>query len=176
MRDMLHSALIAVHDAAAGLACLPLRAPGSWRFRVYAGSLLAMLVFVAGAITVGWASLDATARVTFTGLAALGLYMVWRAGRARARLRHQHPGWQPGYLDDVGFTLIALFDGFVIVGAIDLGLQAWLVVLVAVAGVAAGIEAMKRVKARLVVSQPAAPAMAAREARPRAGAGRDPAS
>lgn len=43
-----------------------------------------------------------------------------------------------------------------IVGAIDLGLPAWLVVLAAVGGVAAGIQAMNRAKRRLVTTQPAA--------------------
>lgn len=162
MRYMLHTVLIVLHATAgvvcfvAGLLCIPLRAPGSWRFRVYAGSLLAMLAFVAGAIAVGWAGLDTTTRLIFTGLTGLGLYMVWRAGRAHARLRRQDRGWQPKYLDDVGFTLISLFDGFVIVGAIDLGMPVWLVVPAAVAGVAAGIQAMKKVKARLA-GQPSAP-------------------
>jgi hypothetical protein len=47
----------------------------------------------------------------------------------------------------VGFTLISLFDGFVIVGALDLGAPGCLVVLVGAAGVAAGILAMRRIKA-----------------------------
>jgi hypothetical protein len=38
----------------------------------------------------------------------------------------------------VGFTLIALFDGFVIVTAIDAGAPGWLVGVVAVAGVLFG--------------------------------------
>ena len=160
---MLHTVLIALHATAgvvcfaAGVLCIPLQAPGSWRFRVYAGSLLAMLAFVAGSIAVGWADLDMTTRLIFTGLIGLGLYMVWRAGRAHARLRRQDQGWRPKYLDDVGFTLISLFDGFVIVGAIDLGMPVWLVVLAAVGGVAAGIQAMNKVKTRLVTQQPAAP-------------------
>jgi hypothetical protein len=159
---MLHSVLIALHAVAAvacfaaGLLCLPLRAPGSWRFRIYGGSLMAMLGFVAASIAVSWADLEVTTRLIFIGLGGLGLYMLWRAGRARARLRRQEPGWQPRYLDDVGFTLISLFEGFVIVGAIDLGLPAWLVVLAAVGGVAAGIQAIKRVKRRLLTTQPAA--------------------
>lgn len=160
MRHMLHTVLIVLHATtgvvsfAAGLLCIPLQAPGSWRFRVYAGSLLAMLAFVAGSIAVGWAGLDTTTRLIFTGLTGLGLYMVWRAGRAHTRLRRQDRGWRPKYLDDVGFTLISLFAGFVIVGAIDLGLPAWLVVLAAVGGVAAGIQAMKKVKTRLAAQQP----------------------
>ena len=77
-----------------------------------------------------------------------------RAYRGRARLRRPVSGWRPRYLDDVGFTLISLFEGLVIVAAIDLGLSAWLVALIAVGGVAGGIYAMNRVKARLSAQQP----------------------
>lgn len=157
---MLHTWLIVLHSIAgvasfaAGVASLRLRAPGSWRFRVYLGSLAAMLAFVAGAIAVSWGGLGAGERLVFAGLSGLGLYMVWRAGRAHTRLRRQDRGWRPKYLDDVGFTLISLFAGFVIVGAIDLGLPVWLVVLAAVGGVTAGIQAMKKVKTRLAAQQP----------------------
>ena len=51
--------------------------------------------------------------------------------------------------DDVGFTLITLFDGFVIITALDLGAPAWLVIATAVAGIAAGNLATRRVQVRL---------------------------
>lgn len=158
---MLHTLLIALHATAGvicfatGLLCIPLQRARSWRFRIYAGSLLAMLAFVAGSIAVSWTDLDVAARLTFAGLMGLGFYMLWRVGRASARLRRRDPDWRLKYLDDVGFTLISLFDGFVIVGAIDLGLSAWLVVLAAVSGVVAGVQAMKRVKSRLGATRPA---------------------
>ena len=109
-----------------------------------------MLLFMAAAIVAHWTDLDPTARLIFLGLGILGLYMLWRATHAGTRLRGQGPDWQPRYIDDIGFTLIALFDGFVIVSAIDLGAPAWLVVVIAVAGVVAGQLIMGRVKARLV--------------------------
>jgi hypothetical protein len=158
---MLHTVLIVLHATAgvagfaAGLACIPLQAPGSWRFRAYAGSLLAMLAFVAGAIGVAWGGLGLTSRLVFSGLSGLGLYMAWRAYRAWARLRRRAPGGRAGYLDDLGFTLIALFDGFVIVATIDLGLPAWLVALIALGGIAGGVRAMKQVKTRLGADWPA---------------------
>lgn len=111
---MLHTALIVLHAGAgaacfaAGVLCILLQAPGSWRFRVYAGSLMAMLGFVAAAIGVLWADLELTSRLVFSGLFGLRLYMAWRAYRAWARLRRPAPGWRPRYLDDVGFTLIPL--------------------------------------------------------------------
>ena len=156
---MLHTTLIVLHAGAgvvcfaAGVASLGLRTAASWRFRayftLYFGALFALLVFMAGAIAVDWAGLDATARLIYLGLAALGLYMIWRAAHAGDRLRRRDGDWRPRYLDDIGFTLISLFDGFVIVAAIDLGAPVWLVVLLGVVGVVGGIQAMNRVKARL---------------------------
>jgi hypothetical protein len=139
---------------AAGVLCIPLQAPGSWRFRVYAGSLMAMLGVRRRGDRVSWADLELTSRLVFSGLFGLGLYMAWRAYRARARLRQLVSGWRPRYLDDVGFTLIPLSEGPVIVAAVDLGLSAWLVALIALGGVAGGIYAMNRVKARLSAQQP----------------------
>jgi hypothetical protein len=75
---MLHTVLIVLHATAgvacfaAGLLCIPLQAPGSWRFRAYLGSLLAMLAFVAGAIGVAWGGLGLTSRLVSSGLSGLG--------------------------------------------------------------------------------------------------------
>ena len=115
----------------------------------YLGSLTAMLAVVAGAIAVSWGGLGAAERLVFTGLSGLGLYMVWRAGRARSRLARREPGWRQRYLDDIGFALISLFAGFVIVSAIDLNAPGWLVAVIAAAGIAGGIQVMKQVKPRL---------------------------
>ncbi len=152
---MLHNTLIALHAGAgvvcfaAGVASLGLHTAASWRFAAYFGALFALLVFMAGAIAVDWAGLDSTARLIYLGLAALGLYMLWRAAHAGSWLRHRDGDWRPRYLDDIGFTLISLFDGFVIVAAIDLGAPVWLVVVLGVIGVVGGIQAMNRVKTRL---------------------------
>jgi hypothetical protein len=109
----------------------------------------AMWAFLFAVIAVDWSGLDTATRWLYAGLLGLGLYLVWRSAHAGLRLRARGDGWRPRYLDDVGFTLIALFDGFVIVTAIDLGAPAWLVIAIAVAGIAAGNLVMRRVKARL---------------------------
>jgi hypothetical protein len=152
---LLHNAFIALHATAgvicfaAGVLCLGLSSPIRWRVSAYLGSLAALLVFLVAAVAVTWSGLDLGTRLIYSGLFVLGLFMLWRALRARTRLTHRAAGWRPRYLDDVGFTLISLFDGFVIVLAIDLKAPGWLVAVIAVAGVAAGVLAMNRLKRRL---------------------------
>ncbi|WP_022885347.1 hypothetical protein [Glaciibacter superstes] len=52
------------------------------------------------------------------------------------------------FVNHVGFTLISLFDGFVIVAAIDLHAPPWLVASLAIGGVIAGIIGVRRLEAR----------------------------
>jgi hypothetical protein len=152
---MFHTIFIAVHAVAgvlafvAGALALKPRAGGTWRFPVYLWSLVVMAAAVAAAVAVNWIRFDVAARIIFGGLLVLAGYMLWRAWQARRRLREQGAGWRPRYVDDVGFTLISLFAGFVIVGAIDLGAPGWLGGLIAVAGIAGGILALRQVKLRL---------------------------
>lgn len=152
---MAHNLLIAAHALAgvtcfvAGVVALRATTPATRWFRVYLVALFGLVLFLFAVVVLDWARLDGTRRTVFTALFALGLYMLWRGVRASARLHGGADGWRPRYVDDVGFTLISLFDGFVIVSAIDLGAPGWLVAVVAVAGVAVGIVAIRRLKARL---------------------------
>lgn len=152
---MAHNLLIAAHALAgvvcfvAGAVALRATAPASAWFRAYLVALVGLVLFLLAVVVLDWTRLDETRRIVFTALFALGLYMLWRGVRASARLHGRADGWRPRYVDDIGFTLISLFDGFVIVGAIDLGAPGWLVAVVAVAGVAAGVVAIRQVKARL---------------------------
>jgi hypothetical protein len=72
----------------------------------------------------------------------------WRAARVLAQRRGQ---WRTTYRDDVGFTLVALFDGLVLVSAIDLGAPAWLVIAIGALGIALGRLGVERDAARLLV-------------------------
>ena len=51
-------------------------------------------------------------------------------------------------MEHIGFTLIALWDGFVVVLAIDLGAPGWLVIVLAVLGVVVGNRALHWAEAR----------------------------
>jgi hypothetical protein len=50
----------------------------------------------------------------------------------------------------LGFTLVALLDAFVVIGALDLGAPGWLVGLVAIAVAAMGHAWITRLKRRLM--------------------------
>jgi hypothetical protein len=84
------------------------------------------------AIATHWARLDNITRAIFAGLAALGLYMVWRSIQALRRLQGPH-GDPVGVIDDAGFVLISLLIGFVIVSALDLQAPWWAIVTGALA-------------------------------------------
>ncbi len=104
----------------------------------YVGTLIAMIVFLAGAILAHVGQLEALQRGIFSGLFVLSLYMLFRGARARTVLRVQHADWWTIYIDHIGFTLISLFEGFIIVSGIDLGAPGWLTAIVAVLGVVVG--------------------------------------
>jgi hypothetical protein len=150
---MLHILFIAAH-AAGGIAafasgCLALRPPPHGvptTFRVYLGALWLMVLFLLLAVAVDWGTLTTGVRLLYVALAGLALYTGWRAWRAFQGLRRRAAGWIDAYLDDIGFTLIALFDGFVPISARDLGAPVWLVVAIGVLGILIGRGAISRTK------------------------------
>jgi hypothetical protein len=104
----------------------------------YVATLIAMIVFLAGAILAHVGQLETLQRGIFAGLFVLSVYMLFRGTRARIVLARQHADWWPIYVDHIGFTLISLFEGFIIVSGIDLGAPGWLTAVVAVLGMGAG--------------------------------------
>src|SRR5262245_58767511 len=152
---MTHNLLIAAHALAgvvsfvAGVLCVPVTTTRSWRFRTYLVALGAMAGLAGAAVAWDWSDIDSGTRLVYAGLIGLALFMVIRAVSAAARLRRRDRDWRNRYIDGIGFTLISLFDGFVIVAAIDLGAPVWLVLIVAVAGVVVGIAAKNRAKHRI---------------------------
>jgi hypothetical protein len=154
---MLHTTMIVLHAAAGVVAfvagCLALFPPGDNRrapqvFQVYLVSLGLMIVFLVGAMAAHWQQLSTAERVIFSGLFLLALYMGWRALSARGLLGRRSEQWRLPYMEHIGFTLIALWDGFVIVLAIDLGAPGWLVIVLAVLGVVVGNRALHWAEAR----------------------------
>ena len=112
--------------------------------------LMLMEVFLVIAILSHVRSLPAITQLIFGGLALLGVYMIWRAVQAVSVLREQ-PGNQGAVIDNIGFNLISLFDGFAIVSALDLQAPGWLVAVIAVGAVALDIYAINVRKKTLTI-------------------------
>jgi hypothetical protein len=117
-------------------------------FRIYLGCL-AILAATAGAL-VGWdwSTFGTGTKVGFAAFIMLALIMLAAGGRA-LRLAHlRRSGWRRGLVAAVGFTLISLFAGFVIVASLDAGAPGWAVAVIAVAGIAAGRQAVHWAEAK----------------------------
>jgi hypothetical protein len=142
----IHNVLIILHATAATLSffagcflMLSVRNPRrqAW-FGLYWWSLVGMVVLLATAILVYWTEYSGIERILFPGLFVLGLYMLYRARSANGLLTSQPTDWKHPYVEHIGFTLISLFEGFIIVSGINSGLPVWLVGLVAILGVLVG--------------------------------------
>ena len=141
-----HYVLIILHATAATFAffagCLLIFSPtflsNERLFNLYLGSLVAMILLLAGAIFVYWTEYSDFERIIFPGLLGLGLLMLFRGWGAGLVLRTQQTNWKLGYIEHIGFTLISLFEGFIIVSGLNSGIPGWLVGVIAILGVLAG--------------------------------------
>lgn len=137
---MWHTVFIILHTLAGVIAfvagCVAIRR-GSL-FATYLWSMVGMVLFLVLAIAVNWGELDTPTRILFSAFFVLGAVMVWRAAQARRLVPSGSTGPSRRYIDHVGFTLVALFDAFVVITVLDLGAPGWAVaaagVLVAIAG------------------------------------------
>lgn len=114
--------LLMIH-AAAGVAALAVGALALGRPHLVGAHLMLLMTCIGslvGLIAVDWGSLDRISRALFVALGLLGVYMVWRGTQA-----WRDASGDACYIDHVGFTLVALFDAFVVVGLLDLGAPAW---------------------------------------------------
>jgi hypothetical protein len=127
-------ALAAVAAFAAGL--LALRTGRS--LPVYRLAMAVMAGALVPAVLVDWATTDLPARVAFGGLIGLAAVMVVRAELAGSRPT------AAAYVHHIGFTLISLAVGFVVVSGIRLGAPGWLVAVLGVGIVLAGRSTLGR--------------------------------
>lgn len=107
-------------------------------FRLYLWALIAMTVFLAGAMIAWWSVYTSIEQAAFAGLFVLGLYMLYRAFESRSLLQTQQSDWGSTPIQHIGFTLISLFEGFIIVTFINLRTAGWIIALVAILGVVIG--------------------------------------
>lgn len=109
--------------------------------------MVAVIVFMLGAMAAHWDTLASIERLVFSALSVLGGVMWWRSRQA-AHLALDAGGEWSRYVDHVGFVVISLFNAFVIVSALDLGVPPAAVTAAAVAASLAGHFALKRLKRR----------------------------
>jgi len=104
----------------------------TWIKRLYVAALIVLAVFLTATVAVDWPNLGGEQRTIYSILIALAIVIVSRgllALRTSDSLK---------YINHVYFTYISLWEGFFIVGLIDLGAPAWLVAAVAVGVVILG--------------------------------------
>lgn len=126
---VLHAALGVVAFAAGCRALGHSRALGT-----YWWSLLGMAVFLVLAVAVEWRVLDPATHVVFGALVVLAVVMVARGWAAWRLQRMAAPSGRS--FDHVGFTLVSLFDAFVVVTVLNAGAPGW---LIAATGVVVGV-------------------------------------
>ena len=142
----IHNVIIIAHAAAATVSffagCLliffPAYTSNQRMFSLYRWSLIGMVILLMTAILVYWLEYSTSERIIFPGLLVLAFYMLYRAQSANHLLRTQQNDWRPNYVEHIGFTLISLFEGFIIVSGLNSGIPGWLVAIVAVVGVLVG--------------------------------------
>jgi hypothetical protein len=103
-----------------------------WLRRAYAAAIGVLAILLVGLVVLDWSSLGPTPRIVFVALIGLAAVIVTRLFLAFRLARQQPPGWQVTYMNHIYFSYISLWEGFFIVGLIDLGAPAWLVGAVAV--------------------------------------------
>ena len=102
-----------------------------------------------------WGGLGGGTRVLFAALLALGCYMIFRGARAGRRLAADTGTRSIAYIDDVGFTIIALLDAFLVIAVLDLGASGYVVTAVALLGAAIGHRTFETYKRSALSSAPA---------------------
>ena len=157
---MLYTFAITVHAVAATVAFVAglLSVPAGRFLGTYRSAMAVMAAALVPAVLVDWSTTDAVARTAFGGLFLLSGVMVLRAELAARMSPDRTGGPVPAYLGHVGFTLIALADGFGVVAVLRAGAPGWLIAAVAVGVVLVGHLGIEAAKRRLV--RPAGSAIA----------------
>jgi hypothetical protein len=121
-------------------------------FPWYYAGVLAMAAALPVAVALDWPDLDAPTRVAFAALCVLAGTMVWEADRARRFLGRSPAAMSPvrtgAFVEAVGFTVIALLDGFAVITALDLGAPGWVVAVVGVLVILVARPAVVATRAR----------------------------
>jgi hypothetical protein len=155
---VLRTAFLSLHVAGGVLGLLlggfALHPPRTHRFRLllrraYAAAILVLAVFLVATVLVDWPGLAAIQRIVFAVLVGLAAFIVARVFLANRAARLQPTGWEAAYMNHIYFSYISLWEGFFIVGLLDLGAPPWLIGAVAVGVVILGAVLFSAYRRRL---------------------------
>ncbi|MCP2256037.1 hypothetical protein LY13_004820 [Prauserella aidingensis] len=150
-----HTVVVLVHAAAAvaalGLGIAALRFPPL--LRAHTATIVIMTAALPVAIALRWAERAPATTAIFSGLAVLGAVMIVRAVLAE---RSARLGRRRDVLSHVGFNVIALVTGFLILPAMRSGLGPFAVVATAVLVPVVGSTTLHLLRRRLPVDTAAA--------------------
>lgn len=159
---MIRTALVVVH-ASAGIGGLITGLPAlippvvghdrRWMREAYVACLAILLTSMIALVTIDWNDLDAAGRIAFLALIGLGAIVGYRLARAHREAALRRDGWRERYVDHVYFTYISLWEGFVILPALNLPLPQVSVPLAAGAVLLIGHTSIARFRARVVADQ-----------------------
>jgi hypothetical protein len=157
----LRTAFLTLH-VAGGVAGLLLGAfvlrppePGHYRLalrRGYTAAIAVLVAFLTGTVLLDWTRIDAVQHIVHAGLIGLAAVIAGRVYLAFRVARNQPDRWQASYMNHIYFTYISLWEGFFIVGLLDLKAPAWLVGVVAVGVVLLGALGFNNYKRQVVTA------------------------
>lgn len=159
--DVLRTILVVIHASSGvgglvtGLAALSPPRPADnrgWLRRLYLLCIAILLASLVALVAIDWNGLDTGSRVAFSALTALGAVMAYRITRAYRLASAQGANWQERYIGHVYFTYISLWEGFVILPALNLPLPQVSVPVVAIAVLLIGHALIARYKARVLAA------------------------
>jgi hypothetical protein len=157
----MRTALVVIHASAGvgglltGLAALSPPRPTDnrgWLRRIYLVCVAILLGSLVLLVAVDWNGLDVGSRVAFSALTGLGAVMAFRIARAYREASLQAPNWRERYIGHVYFTYISLWEGFVILPALNLPLPQLSVPVVALAVLLIGHTLIGRYKTRVLTA------------------------
>jgi hypothetical protein len=158
---VLRAILVVIHASAGvgglvtGLAALAPPRPDDgrrWIRRLYLLFLAVLLISMVVLVAMDWNDLDVAARVAFGALIALGAAMAVRISLANRAASGHGADWRKRYIGHVYFTYISLWEGFVILPALNLPLPQVSVPLVAVSVLLIGHTLIARYEARVLAT------------------------
>ncbi len=115
-------------------------------FVLFLGSLAAGIIALLASVAVDWMVMGIIQQIIAGGLCLLALVMCWRAFQAYRVFMQKPSGWMLMFIGHIGFILISLFEGFIIIALLDLGVPGLLVIAMAILVAMGGTAVINQVK------------------------------